>query len=461
MKKKYWIVIGVVAILPLLIAAEIVSNMRSGSVQESPFSKVPSVLPERPVPSNKLLDDKTLALAAEQIPAVAAAWQADVKQRARAIRSLWSEDFSDLQFLKPILAGKRIVQLGESTHGAAEFNWMKLRLIKFLHQEMGYDVLAFESSMPGIYFENDNVTERPPVKVMRDTLFGTWHTEEVVELFQYVQAQRKDGRTLALAGFDSQDSSASSSEIVARLLRESLAEIDPALLAALAKHEARLQKYYNPGPFPQVEAGESLAFYRTAASTLSANRERLSKQFRDPARADLVIQVTKSRMALVEQLQSAGGYAIRDRAMADNLDFLLDKAYPGRKIIVWAHNAHVAHTADFLGVKPMGAWLAERRRAELYTVGLVMGRGVASTVQPRQAYEIAAPPANSLEGVLASAGLKMAFVDFSKATSTPESAWIHETINTRDWGVMSRQTVPFKAFDGVIYIDSVTPPKYQ
>lgn len=36
--------------------------------------------------------------------------------------------------------------LGEASHGVAESNWAKVRLIKFLHQQLGFDVVAFESS---------------------------------------------------------------------------------------------------------------------------------------------------------------------------------------------------------------------------------------------------------------------------------------------------------------------------
>ena len=39
------------------------------------------------------------------------------------------------------------MQLGESGHGVAEFNHAKVRLIKFLHQQMGFDVIAFESGL--------------------------------------------------------------------------------------------------------------------------------------------------------------------------------------------------------------------------------------------------------------------------------------------------------------------------
>ena len=74
-----------------------------------------------------------------------AAW---VRAHARPIRSLTDPtDDRDLEFLAPLLAGRRIVQLGESSHGAAEFDEVKVRLVHFLHERLGYDVLAFESPL--------------------------------------------------------------------------------------------------------------------------------------------------------------------------------------------------------------------------------------------------------------------------------------------------------------------------
>src|SRR5688572_4678633 len=57
------------------------------------------------------------------------------------------EDFSDLQPLKKVLEGRRIVLLGEQSHQEGSVFLAKTRLIKFLHREMGFDVLAMESGI--------------------------------------------------------------------------------------------------------------------------------------------------------------------------------------------------------------------------------------------------------------------------------------------------------------------------
>ena len=76
-------------------------------------------------------------------------WAEWIKNNHQEITNLEADnsDFSDLMFLKSLLEGKRLVQLGENSHGVSEFNKAKVRLIKFLHEIMEYDVIAFESSI--------------------------------------------------------------------------------------------------------------------------------------------------------------------------------------------------------------------------------------------------------------------------------------------------------------------------
>src|SRR5690606_1065578 len=81
------------------------------------------------------------------LPEVRSAWGEWVRSNYHPIRSLTSGDFSDLEFLGPLLRGKRVVQLGENGHGVAEFNSVKVRLIKYLHRDLGFDLVAFESGI--------------------------------------------------------------------------------------------------------------------------------------------------------------------------------------------------------------------------------------------------------------------------------------------------------------------------
>jgi len=54
-------------------------------------------------------------------------------------------DFEDPAAFGKAVGDARIVFLGEQTHGDGATFLVKTRLIKYLHEEKGFDVLAFES----------------------------------------------------------------------------------------------------------------------------------------------------------------------------------------------------------------------------------------------------------------------------------------------------------------------------
>src|SRR5437870_12285275 len=77
--------------------------------------------------------------------------------------------------------------------------------------------------------------------------------------------------------------------------------------------------------------------------------------------------MARQNMVIVKQAevklgnQGEPGRAFRDRAMAQNVKWILDQEPPGTKMMLWAHNGHVAAAAplDAPDHMPMGAHLRE------------------------------------------------------------------------------------------------------
>jgi erythromycin esterase len=122
----------------------------------------------------------------------------------RPIAALSSDDFADLQFLKPLLTDARIVQLGEAGHGMGEMNQLKARIVRFLQQELGFSVLAFESSLYLGYQADSRAADVSPQSTLTSSLIGVWHTREVLPLFERLKTSRGASRPIRLAGFDVQ-----------------------------------------------------------------------------------------------------------------------------------------------------------------------------------------------------------------------------------------------------------------
>jgi erythromycin esterase len=443
------------ALLALLLAAIGLYLMKSRSID----------IPPRPQPSQVLLNDQALAREGP-LPAVKPEWRADAGARHHAIRSLFSDDFSDLQFLKPLLKDKRIVQLGESSHGVAEYNWLKVRLAKFLHKEMGFDVLAFESSLPECEYANRRMEAMTPRQLMNTCLFSVWNTREIEPIFDYAKRQHQSANKLTITGFDIQGTGSGWPD-VKRLFVDALQPTNQQQADAAAALEERFWVWHKRA---KHEAGHEVfvADFQTLKAQLRAVLA--NDKTVDAARRDnvlLALQTAISRIAYVQNLAVSNSnpgksYEIRDQGMAEILEFLLEQRYAGRKVAVWAHNLHVGvNFPTRQNYKSMATYIAEKRKAEMYTIGFFMGQGVqAERIAPVKLARFDAHTENSLETVMASAGRKMSFVDFSQAKSAPGNEWIYTPIAARDWGVKPLTLVPSQVFDGVIYLDVVTPPEF-
>ena len=144
----------------------------------------------------------TLAVAASTliVQAQDSRWISWIRENHHAISqpvTTAADDYADLQFLKEVIGDRRIVQIGESHHSVAEYGAVKTRLIKFLHEEMGFDVLAFESSIYECFAAD--LRQLSPADALFATIFSVWAFEEVLPLFEYLNHTQSTARPLAFA----------------------------------------------------------------------------------------------------------------------------------------------------------------------------------------------------------------------------------------------------------------------
>ena len=393
------------------------------------------------------------------------------------IRSLSNaDDFSDLAFLGPLLAGKRLVQLGESGHGVREFNRVKVRLIRYLHQELGFDVIAFESGLSECWHADQRAATAGSEELMQRCIFQVWHTREVLPLFDHLRASKSTARPLTLAGFDVQTST-SRPMFRPALLREAVGTVDSAYAARvfaldsahMAQHPLAAGRDWTTFQAYRLTNQTALtAGYDTLARFLAVHRDAIRRAH--PSHPELPVVAERAARNAIDHLRADGGnlegWNIRDRGMADNIDFLLDSLYPGRRIVVWAHNMHVDHQGAAegppraTGPVSMGSWIARRRRADVYTVGLVMYRGQAAT-NSRNTYDVALPHrTGSVESILFAPRRQFLFVDLLGSANVAGTAWMFGSTVTKQSGVGPYALVPRASFDALLFVDAVRPPEY-
>jgi len=396
-----------------------------------------------------------------------------------AIRSLdpSDTDFSDLQFLKPLIGTKRVVQLGESAHGTAEFSSVKTRLIKFLHQEMGFEVVAFEAGLFECFRANERMEFRTPVQTMRACTAGVFNTTEVLALFEHIQSSRSTARPLMLAGIDIQRTGNRVDFDRPTQLRQAIAVFDPVLAEEAFALDREWVETSNLAGYAGANADRLGPSYQRFASAIAAHAAEIDAAFPSrPGLATVLSASLASTPAYFDVLRrgstDSAGLSLRDRGMADNVELLLERLYPGKKVIVWAHNFHVARDgaataypgSTLASVRNMGSWLHERRAADLYTVGLFMVRGRAAHNDRTNTYEIESPQEHSLEELFeelfSALDIPLAFVNMANVPRGEGTAWMFELLGAWDGGYIGIRLVPRDQFDALLVVDEVHPPHY-
>lgn len=396
-----------------------------------------------------------------------------LRRHAHSI-ALDARSSDDLEFLRPLLEGKRIVQLGENTHGTREYNLVKARLVRFLHEELGYDVLAFESDLYQCYDANLTAAEASAISTLTSCAFGVWHTVEVLPLFEYLRASRRDGRPLLLAGIDVQpigrnkaDRPHFLSELVATIEADYASEVfalDSTFLEVYGQGgQARRSYFRSEDGRRMLQAYDALGEFfdeNEAAFQTSAPRRDVIGIARQTARSLAWYIRQQSAPTTREYVE------LRDRGMAENLIFLLEELYPERKIIVWGHNFHLRH--DNLAIPPdssmfpdeaartLGFWIRERYGDDVYTIGAYAYRGRAAN-NSGELYEIAPAAPGSLEALLHQVGADALFIDLSEAPRGAGTAWMDRPITARYNGTTALSMVLRDQYDGILFLEEVTP----
>lgn len=409
------------------------------------------------------------------------------KNSFKEIKSLTSEDYSDLAFLKPILKDKTVVSLGENFHRVAEYSSMKTRLIKYLHEELGFDVIAFESGIGETAAVNENEGILTPKEMMERSLPDIWQSKETLGLFDYIKQQRQTNRPLYLAGYDMQFINGYItqfiSEWISKVNKEYGKQYFDFEMQAMTDLFVAMNKYGMWDPQLKEESkkvkDQYEPKYKELIQFMNDNRVQLADMYpNNPHMVDIAIKALEGRVSFIESFQydTKGSYEFRDKIMADNVEWLTKVAYPGKKVILWAHNDHLAKNTSQIRTMENGKWINDfTSMGELlnkklgdkeYVMGLYMNRGNATTITTRKPFTIDPMPKGSLENLIIQSGYENTFVDLSKQKKpNKKNDWMFKPIYAAEDGMtaeiirpMSMEFIPKEQYDGIIVIDKVNAP---
>ncbi|QPQ28894.1 erythromycin esterase family protein [Lysinibacillus sp. JNUCC 51] len=395
-----------------------------------------------------------------------------IQPEAIGQQNIPSTKFEDLEMLKPLLHDKRIVFLGESSHGAAEFSLAKTRLIQFLHQEMGYNVLAFESGMGNAMNAQGQIDKQTAEQTMKNAIYPVWWSKETLPLFEYAKKTQKTDKPLKLAGFDIQQQNAFTNGdwLQNSQLAKQFIEVEDQLAEwTFGKDLKGYQKvkpsiiniYKQVKSQVQLKEKELKAAYPSEPHIVKlmertlADRIRLANEY-----VELSIQSN------IEPYNSELYFKTmewRDQAMMENLLWLAEEIYPTEKFIVWAHNDHIRKAQSEVmvsyPVKLMGELLPDIYKKYSYVLGLYMTSGETAN-NMGEPMAVLPPVKGSIEDIVSSTNKPYTFIDLRNRQNERGNSWMFEPRLSYSWGVRQESLVPRDQYDGLLLIDKVSKPHY-
>jgi erythromycin esterase len=395
--------------------------------------------------------------------------------RARAIPLASSEpggDRADLAPLRALVGKARVVALGEATHGTHEFGRVKHRLIEHLVAELGFTVLAFELGQVEARTIDAYVTDgvgsaRTALSAARNWV---WETEEVLALLEWIRAWNADpahaARKVRFAGFDMQSADAGYRAVAAYLAR--VAPGDAAALLAPIERLGHEVGAVAVASRPEAEQRAIIAGVDVLAARFAAERKAWTKATSAAEYARARQDVENLRQAVAQytaRIAGASGPALRDAAMAENAAWIVANAGKGAKVIVWAHDLHVASPATG---DEMGRHLRAKLGKSMVNVGFVLGQGAFAALGPEHnldTFTVPPVPDGYVAAAFARAGVPRALVDLRALPKTGAVAdWFRAPQVMQETGYrfgpdddLASIEVLAGRYDALLYLEETTP----
>ena len=317
-----------------------------------------------------------------------------IHNRVSKLMAEAAEPFGDLHELCDLVerfSDRRVVMLGEATHGTAEFYQARARITEMLVDRHGFNIVAVEADWPdaSVYDAYVRGLPRPVVPQSTFTRFPTWmwrngQVADFLDRLKEINATIADpDRKAGFYGLDIYSLGASIEAVLAYLdkVDPQAARVARERYGCLAPWRAEPARYGRMA----LSRGYAVCEKPVADTLVDLLRKRLDYLTKD-GEAFFDAEQNARIVAGAEQYYraiyygDAASWNLRDQHMFNTLERLLAERGPEAKAVVWAHNSHIGNAAftemgQVRGEHNIGQLARQRFGDEAALIGFGTDRG--------------------------------------------------------------------------------------
>ena len=389
-------------------------------------------------------------------------------------------------------ADRRVVLLGEASHGTHEFYAARAAITRRLVERHGFTIVAVEADWPDAAAIDRYIRHRPHRPGLEPPFqrFPTWMWRNTVidRLTHDLRALNAGREPDAMAGFYGLDIYNMSGSIAAVIAY--LDEHDPEA-AAVARQRYGCLTPWQAEPATYGRAALSRGYAECEGQVIAQCRDLLERALGDHdgegmfgAAMNARLVASAERYYRIMYYGGAESWNLRDEHMADTLDHLLEHGGPSAKAVVWAHNSHIgdARATEMGSVRAehnIGQLVRERWGDQCALIGFGTHTGTVTAADdwdsPRQTKRVLPSRADSYERQCHDSGVPRFLLDLRagkhealrRRLSEPRLERFIGVIyrpETERWSHYSEAVLP-EQFDAYVWFDetraleSLAPPE--
>jgi protein-L-isoaspartate(D-aspartate) O-methyltransferase len=244
-------------------------------------------------------------------------------------------------------AGKRVVLLGEASHGTHEFYAARAAITRRFVEKHGFTIVAAEADWPDAAVLDRHIRHqhaRPGApRPFRRFPTWMWRNSVIARLMHDLHALNRDRAEEDMAGFYGLDIYNMSGSIEAVLAY--LDETDPEA-AAVARERYGCLTPWQSEPATYGRAALTRGYAECEKQVIDECRDLLERALHQDgetfgAAMNARLVASAERYYRVMYYGGAESWNLRDSHMAETLEHLLGHRGPQSKALVWAHNSHI------------------------------------------------------------------------------------------------------------------------